>query len=175
VITGGTDGYDFVSIANLPPGLNAILSGDTVYFSGTPTRAGTFSNIDVRVEDSTGAEASRTYSLTVNAPPPPPPTKTGWYITVSLGYEWTDNNGQFHSVGFAPFTQTIPITVPPDSDLDRAQARLQATDYFYRAIWPSFYSTHGITGSGHFNYLNFAVAYFNNSTSPVYNDSFSGL
>src|SRR5262249_45063292 len=53
--SGGTGGLTLGSQANLPPGLTAVLSAGTVTFSGTPTTAGTYSNVQLTVQDTIGA------------------------------------------------------------------------------------------------------------------------
>ncbi len=65
-ITGGTTAYSNLTTSGLPAGLSAVLSGNTITISGTPTAAGTFNNITVSVTDAAGAVASGTYSLTIN-------------------------------------------------------------------------------------------------------------
>lgn len=66
--TGGTSPYTWtVSAGSLPAGLG-LSSGGVI--SGTPTAAGT-STFTVRAADSATAAATRTYSITVVAPPAP--------------------------------------------------------------------------------------------------------
>ena len=64
----GTGPYSNLQINGLPAGLAASLSGNNILIAGTPTQAGTFSNLTVSLEDSTGASASATYTLTIDAP-----------------------------------------------------------------------------------------------------------
>ena len=64
-ISGGTGVYSNASVTGLPTGLSASLSGNTITFTGTTPQAGTFSNIVVSVQDSTGAKASAIDTLTV--------------------------------------------------------------------------------------------------------------
>ena len=57
-ITGGTGASTLVSQSNLPPGLTAVLSGNSVVFTGTPTATGTFGSASITVQDATGATAT---------------------------------------------------------------------------------------------------------------------
>jgi hypothetical protein len=68
-ITGGTAPYSNLSATGLPPGLTAALSGSTITLSGTPTTAGTYSNVTLGVQDASGNTTSRTFSIAINAPP----------------------------------------------------------------------------------------------------------
>jgi hypothetical protein len=65
-VSGGTPAYSNLSATGLPPGLTATLSANAISFSGTPTQAGTFSNLAVALRDSTGATVRQTYSMTVS-------------------------------------------------------------------------------------------------------------
>ena len=86
-ITGGSSAFSNLTATGLPAGLSAALSGNTITVSGTPTAAGTFSNINVSVTDATGATASGgPYAITIN----PAPTlgslsQTQWTVNQS-GY-----------------------------------------------------------------------------------------
>src|SRR5262249_16810709 len=51
------------------PGLSATVSGSNVVFTGTPTAAGTFGNVQVTVRDFTGATGTGTFSVTINPTP----------------------------------------------------------------------------------------------------------
>jgi hypothetical protein len=68
-ILGGTTPTGNLTATGLPAGLSATQSGNTITISGTPTSAGSFSNIQLTVQDSVGATASGTYSLTINPLP----------------------------------------------------------------------------------------------------------
>jgi hypothetical protein len=68
-ISGGTGPFTVAAQSNLPPGLNATVSGTSLLITGTPTTAGTFSNAQVKVDDTTGAATTGTYSLTINPAP----------------------------------------------------------------------------------------------------------
>ena len=67
-VSGGT-GSLYLSAGNMVPGLYAVLSGTTITFGGTPTTAGTYSNVQLTVQDSTGASSTGTYTITINAAP----------------------------------------------------------------------------------------------------------
>src|SRR5262249_49786515 len=65
-VSGGTGPFTVVAQSNLPAGLSATIAGASVVFTGAPTTAGTFANIQVTVQDATGVSVSGTYALTVN-------------------------------------------------------------------------------------------------------------
>jgi hypothetical protein len=65
-LSGGTGSYDNLQVSGLPAGLGAALVGNTITLSGTPTQAGTFSNIVVSLADSAGGTDAGTYSLSIN-------------------------------------------------------------------------------------------------------------
>src|SRR5262249_47352995 len=65
-VSGGTGSLTLSAQANLPTGLTAVLSGTTITFTGTPTAAGTFSNVQLTVQDATGASSTGTYTVTIN-------------------------------------------------------------------------------------------------------------
>jgi hypothetical protein len=65
-VSGGTPAYSNCSVTGLPPGLSPIWSANAVTLSGTPTQAGTFSNVVVSLRDATGVTVRQTYSLTVS-------------------------------------------------------------------------------------------------------------
>ncbi len=52
------------------PRASAILSATDLSFTGIPTTAGTYSKVQLTVRDATGATASGTFSITINAPAP---------------------------------------------------------------------------------------------------------
>ncbi len=66
-VSYGSGSYSHLQVTGLPAGLSASLSGSTITMSGTPTQVGTFSNIVVSLQDNSGIQGSRTYSLTINA------------------------------------------------------------------------------------------------------------
>jgi sugar lactone lactonase YvrE len=73
-VSGGTGPWGIVTAANLPPGLGAGLSGGagsplTIFFTGTPTTLGSYGNVQLSVQDTTGEIVSGTYSITI-APVP---------------------------------------------------------------------------------------------------------
>jgi sugar lactone lactonase YvrE len=69
-VSGGTAPLTVVSQANLPPGLSATISGTNVVFTGIPTTAGSYSNVQLTVQDAAGAAIGGTFSITINAPAP---------------------------------------------------------------------------------------------------------
>jgi hypothetical protein len=65
-VTGGTPAHSiFGSPTGVPPGLTAILTGNTISFTGTPTTAGTF-NGSITIRDSAGATVTKTFTITIN-------------------------------------------------------------------------------------------------------------
>jgi hypothetical protein len=62
-----------ISAGAVPPGVSIDTASGAA--SGRPTASGSF-NFTVRVTDSTGASATRAYTLDVAAAPPPPPSPT---------------------------------------------------------------------------------------------------
>src|SRR5262249_26229502 len=92
-ITNGTSPYSNLTASNLPPGLTASLSGNTITLSGTPTATGTFSNINISVQDANGNSGSRTFSITINAAPA---------LGTLTPTQWT--------VGQSGYTGAIPIS-----------------------------------------------------------------
>lgn len=65
-ISFGTLAYSGLVVTNLPPGLTATLSGNSILFSGTATTIGTYT-MQVTVQDSTGATVTKSYNVTVKA------------------------------------------------------------------------------------------------------------
>ncbi len=108
-VSGGTAPYGSLTATGLPPGLSATLSGDTIAISGTPTTAGTYGNVQLSVQDATGATSTATYSLTIN----PAPTLGALSATV-----WTANQAGFSgtvsvSGGTAPYGSLTATGLPP--------------------------------------------------------------
>src|SRR5262249_14091054 len=94
--------------SNLPPGLTAVLSGNSVVFTGTPITAGTFANGSVTVQDATGATATGTYSITINAVPT---------LGTLSSSAWTVNQAGFSSTltisaGTVPFGGLSATNLP---------------------------------------------------------------
>jgi sugar lactone lactonase YvrE len=98
-VSGGTGPLTLSAQANLPPGLTATLTGTTVTFTGTPTTAGTYSNVQLTVKDATGATASGTFTITINAPVPNITTIAG---NGSQGYSG-DNGPATSAMLYHPF------------------------------------------------------------------------
>jgi hypothetical protein len=57
-----------LSATGLPPGLHATLGDSAITIIGTPTTAGTYNNIQLAVQDATGATVSGTFSLIIAGP-----------------------------------------------------------------------------------------------------------
>src|SRR5207253_1604814 len=92
-VSGGTGSFTLVAQSNLPPGLTAVLSGNSVLFTGTPTAAGTFASGTVTGHDATGATAMGAFTFTVS----PAPT-----LGVLSPAQWT--------AGVAGYTGAIPVS-----------------------------------------------------------------
>ena len=92
-LSGGIGPYRIVSDNGLPIGLTALISGNAIRFSGTPTVALAFTGGSITIEDSVGNEASQTFSITIN----PMPT-----ISHMSNNNWTE--------GFSAFTGAMTIT-----------------------------------------------------------------
>jgi hypothetical protein len=107
--SGVTGTLTVTSQANMPPGLSATVVGTLVTFTGTPTTAGTYSNIQLTVQDSTGATSTGTYSITIN----PVPTLGALSATA-----WTANQPGFSGTvavlgGTAPIGNLNATGLPP--------------------------------------------------------------
>ena len=87
-VSGGTGPLTLVSQANLPPGLNAVLSGTTISFTGTPTITGVYNSVSLTVRDSTGAAVTHTYTIVINALP----------TLSTMSTAWTVNSPGFYSI-----------------------------------------------------------------------------
>jgi large repetitive protein len=65
-IANGTPLYAIVGRpTGLPPGLTAILSGNTILFTGTPSAAGKF-NGGTTIKDSADAQVTKTFTIRIN-------------------------------------------------------------------------------------------------------------
>jgi hypothetical protein len=107
--SGGTGTLTLSSQVNMPPGLTAVLSGTFVTFTGTPTTVGTYGNIQLTIQDTTGATATAAYSITIN----PTPALGSLSTTV-----WTVNETGFSSTvsvlgGTAPYGSLAATGLPP--------------------------------------------------------------
>ena len=90
--TGGTGGLGLTGSTGLPPGLTAVLTGNTIRFTGTPAVAGTFAG-SVTLRDAVGAGMTRPFSFTITAQP------TLGSLTAT---QWTE--------GKSGFTGVLPIS-----------------------------------------------------------------
>ncbi len=64
-ITNGVTPYSDVAALNLPSGLMASLSGNTITISGTPTVSGNFNDVEISVNDAAGNTGTATYSISL--------------------------------------------------------------------------------------------------------------
>jgi hypothetical protein len=92
-VSGGTTPYSLTGQSGLPSGLTAVLSSNTISFTGTPSAAGTFPGGSVTVQDTASASVKQTFSITIN------PAPTVGSLTQT---QWT--------VGQSGFTGTLAVT-----------------------------------------------------------------
>jgi len=79
---GGAGAYSNLSVAGLPAGLSATISGNSIQITGTPTQVGTFNvTFELSLQGSTDVGVA-VYSMTIN-----PPVSLG---NLS-GTQWTEN------------------------------------------------------------------------------------
>jgi sugar lactone lactonase YvrE len=107
-LSGGTGALMVSAQSNLPPGLSAAVSGSNVVFTGTPTTAGTYGNVQLTVRDATGATSTSTFVITVN----PAPTLGALSSTA-----WTVNQSGFSGTigiagGTGPFSNLTATGLP---------------------------------------------------------------
>jgi hypothetical protein len=107
--SGGTGALIVSSQSNLPPGLTAKIVANLITFTGTPTAVGTYSNVQLTVQDTTGATASGTVSITINPVPTLGPlSSTVWevnqpgYFGTVRGYGGTPSIGNLRFTGLPP-------------------------------------------------------------------------
>ncbi len=107
-ITGGSGPFTLASSADLPTGLTAVLSGNTIGFTGIPSAANTFVGGTVTIQDAAGASATATFTITINAAPTfAALTQTQWTISrPGFTGALTVNNGT------GPFTITSATGLP---------------------------------------------------------------
>jgi hypothetical protein len=66
-INNGTTPHTIVTQSGLPTGLTAVVVGNQIRFTGTPTAAGTF-NGSITIKDAAGATVTKTFSIVINPP-----------------------------------------------------------------------------------------------------------
>lgn len=112
-VSGGIPPYTFsILTGTLPDGL--LLNAATGALSGTPTRAGVF-NVTIQVIDGVDLTATKSFSLTVNAPFSCTPTHTiaqiqGTGITSSLSGSITTTTGIITGVKSNGFFLQMPVS-----------------------------------------------------------------
>jgi hypothetical protein len=124
------------SIENRPGWLD--FNTATGLLSGTPTAAGTASNIIIRVSDGTATASLPAFSITVTAPTPPPPPVTGsatlsWQAPTQNtdGSPLTNLAGYRIVYGTSPSVLTQTITINnPGTTTHVVDGLTQATWYF---------------------------------------------
>ncbi len=83
-ISGGSGPYSALSVTNLPAGLSAAISGNSIIVSGIPSQTGAFGSISATVQDCAGTIATGTYALTVS----------GYFLDQNGGnLYWVTGNG----------------------------------------------------------------------------------
>jgi hypothetical protein len=107
-ISGGIGPYSIVSASGLPTGLTAVINGNSIGFSGTPSAAQVFAGESITIQDSVGDKASQTFSITIN----PAPT-----ISHMSNNNWTEGLAAFTgamtiSGGTGPFTIVSQSNLP---------------------------------------------------------------
>ena len=110
-ISGGIGPFTIVSDSGLPTGLTAVISGNAIRFTGTPTAAQVFASGGITIEDSVGDKASRSFSITINAAPT---------ISHMSNNNWTQGLATFTgamtiSGGTGPFTIVSQSNLPPNT------------------------------------------------------------
>ena len=99
-VSNGTGPLTVHAQSNLPTGLTATITGTNVTFTGTPTVAGTFSNVQLTVKDAAGATVSGTFTITIN-----PALGVG-----TQPASGTIDNGQSDTLSVTPSGGTGPYT-----------------------------------------------------------------
>ncbi len=108
-LSGGTGSLTVSAQSNLPPGLGAEVVGSNIVFTGTPTTAGTYRNVQLTVRDSAGATSAGTFSITVNAAPT---------LGTLSSTAWTVNQTGFSgtmgiAAGTGPYGDLTATGLPP--------------------------------------------------------------
>jgi streptogramin lyase len=67
-ISAGTGPFTIASSSGLPTGLTAVVSGNTIRFTGTPTAPQTFAAASITLQDAAGASVTESFSITINPP-----------------------------------------------------------------------------------------------------------
>jgi streptogramin lyase len=108
-VGGGTGAIIITHASGLPTGLNAIVNGGAISFTGVPGAAGTFANVSITIQDSVGANLTKTISITIH----PAPT-----VSTLTETQWTVDRPGFNgamtiSGGTGPFSLTNSSGLPP--------------------------------------------------------------
>jgi len=106
--SGGTGPYTWSLIAGPPPGLTLSPAG---VLSGTPTQAGSFNNVQIRVTDANGAQGFRVFSIVINSATPPQ-ISTGTLPNGTVGVSYGPAN-LVATGGNSPFNWILVSGGPP--------------------------------------------------------------
>src|SRR5262249_38995814 len=90
MINGGSSQYT-LTVTGAPTGLNVGVGGNMITFGGTLTAVGAFNNINVSIQDATGATASGIYAITINDGPTLGSLSTTAWTVGQSGYSSTLN------------------------------------------------------------------------------------
>jgi hypothetical protein len=100
----GSPAYSVVGTpTGMPPGLTAVISGNSIRFNGTPSTAGTF-NGRITIKDAAGAQVSRSFTIKINAALSFTPLKL-------LGYEPGKSYSQTITTAGGTGTRTVSYTL----------------------------------------------------------------
>lgn len=158
---GSGTGYSFASSgAALPDGLSLIGNGAaSVLLAGTPTTAGTYAGLQLKVTDSLGNVAySATFSLDVTPPPPPAADALSVFGNppqATLGQPYST---QFSAGGGAPpYSYSITGALPDGLSFDATSATISGTPT-QAGTWANIQVTASDTASGFASTMPFSIA-----------------
>jgi large repetitive protein len=66
-LSGGTGPFVLAGSSGLPAGVTAVLSGNAIRLTGTPSAPGTYTG-SITIDDASGASVTKTFSITINPP-----------------------------------------------------------------------------------------------------------
>jgi hypothetical protein len=113
--SGGTTPYTWLGVSGLPPGVVVSSAG---VWSGTPTTAGTFAAVVVRVTDAASVVTNKTFSVTI-APAAPLVISTASLPDGQRGVAYAPTT-MAATGGLAPYTWTVTSGLPPGLTMSTA-------------------------------------------------------